>query len=445
MAKQPPPTSNKPGIGPKAAGANVLGPSGGTDPRLRRPPSQAQVQGRQSDARQTSLEAGRALQRLLDSAPAAQVAKNIDPATSKNAERALDMAASLEVHVPQGVVTEADVEQRIADIRKTLALIKPRGLGDALQAGDEVLLDLLGYLAGDVFLAHTDTWYRLAPNRFLPGLFESLVGANVPGHRIVHVRLPDDYPVAAQAGRTAVFAVTIKEGRGRALPDPESPEFLPFVARGAKTLEDLRDKLRDDLVKERAQQMVEHAKLLLLRELYVKCMDDAVPDELVDEELTRRWREFQGESLIRQGVSIDEQKKSQQAYADDAMNRSEARRTVWEYRILEAIASHFGIEVSDATLKPVLTGIFGPDVDLDGLLYKNPGLHKDLMKGLRMRRATDVLLKKAKVYFDAPPTPKGAAYKPLVNAKERPKDAERLVFTAARGLKRPPSKAPPKK
>lgn len=397
-----------------------------------------------SDSRQTSLEAGRALQRLLDAAPAAQVAKNVDPATRKSAERALTLAAGLEVHVPMGRVTDGDVEKRLDEIRETLALVKPRGFGDALRAGDEVLVDLLGYLGGDVFLAHTDTWYRLVPNRFMPGLFESLVGARVPDQRIIHVRLPDDYPVPSQAGRTAVFAVSIKQGRGRELPDPEDPVFLPFANRGAKTLDDLKEQLRDELVKERAQQMVEHAKLLLLRELYVKCMDDQVPEELVDEELTRRWREFQGESLIRQGVSIEEQRKSQRAYATDPTLRSEARRTIWEYRILEAIAAHQGIEVTEATLKPVLQSIFGGDVDLEGLLYKNPGLHKDLVKGLRLRRATDVLLKKAKVFFDGPPTPPDEAYKPLVAAKERPQTDDRLVVTAARGLKRPPTKAPPR-
>jgi trigger factor len=436
MAKQPPsgPSGKaRTGIGPGAAG------SGNSRDARGAPPAKA------SDARQTSLEAGRALQRLLDSAPAAQVSKTVDPATSKNAERALAMAASLEVHVPVGRVTDGDVERRIEDIRRTLSMVKPRGHGDHLQDGDEVLLDLLGYMGGDVFLAHTDTWYTLAPNKFLPGLFESLVGARVPDHRIVHVRLPDDYPVSLHAGRTAVFAVSIKQGRGRTLADPDDPTFLPFLNRGAKTMAELRVKLREEIVQERAHQMVEHAKLLLLRELYVKCMDDEVPDELVDEELTRRWREFQGEPLIRQGVSIDDQKKSQLAYAEDAINRSEARRTIWEYRILDAIAAHHGIEISDVQLKPVLVGIFGPDVEIDGLLYKNPGLHKDLIRGLRYKRATEVLLKKAKVYFDAPPTEPGQSYKPLVPARDRPKTEERLVFTAARGLARPPSKGPPKK
>jgi trigger factor len=406
------------------------------------PRGREQAEQKRTDARATSLEAGKALQRLLDAAPAAQVAKNVDPATLKSAQRVLDMAAGLEVHVPIGRVTDGDVDRKLQEIRQTLSFVQPRAYGDVLQLGDEVLIDILGYMNGDVFLAHTDTWYSLTANKFLPGLFESLVGQRVPDHSIVHVKLPLDYPVPAHAGRVAVFAVSIKEGRGRKLPDVDDPVFLPFVNRGAKTLDDLKTQLREELVRERAQQMVEHAKLLLLRELYVKCMDDDVPTDLVDEELTRRWRELKGEPLIRQGVSIDEQKKSQAQYANDPVNRAEARRTIWEYRILESIAAHHGIEVTEQTLKPVLQSIFGSEVDLDGLLYKNPGLHKDLIKGLRMRRATDVLLKMSKIFFDAPPTPADKAYKPLVPAKDRPKEEERLVFTAARGLQRPASKGP---
>ncbi len=406
-------------------------------PPGRGPRGREQQEQKRTDARATSLEAGRALQRLLDGAPAAQVTKNLDPATLKSAERVLQLAAGLEVHVPVGRVTDSDVQRRIDEIRQTLSFVQPRAYGDKLQLGDEVLVDILGYMNGDVFLAHTDTWYALTPNKFLPGLFESLVGARVPDHSIIHVRLPVDYPVPAHAGRAAVFAVSIKEGRGRTLPDVDDPVFLPFVNRGAKTVAELKAQLRDEIVRERAQQMVEHAKLLLLRELYTKCMDDDVPSDLVDEELTRRWRETKGEPLIRQGVSIEEQRKSQQEFGADVVNRAEARRTIWEYRILEAIASHHGIEVSEETLKPVLHSIFGNEIDLDGLLYKNPGLHKDLVKGLRMRRATDVLLKSSQIFFDAPPTPPEQAHKPLVSPKDRPKNDERLVFTAARGLTRP--------
>lgn len=390
-----------------------------------------------SDARQTSLEAGRVLQRILDGAPAAKAARSVDPATRVSVERVLTLAAEMDLHIPVGHVTDGDVERRIDALRQPLAFVRSRGRGEALRAGDEVLVDLLGYLGGDVFLAHTDTWYRLTPNRFLPGLFESLLDARVPGHRIVQVTLPSDYPVPAQAGRIAMFAVYLKQARARELPDVEDPVFLPFLNRGVKTIDELREAVRAELMQERAQQMVEHARLLLLRQLYIRCMADAVPEQAVDEELTRRWREFKGDSLIRQGVSLDEQKKSQQAFAADVTLRAEARRTVWEHQILEAVAAHFGIEVSEQSLKPLLLGIFGPDAEVEKLLYKNPAMHKDLVKGMRLRRAAEALLARARVAFDAPPTPPEKAFTPL--AKPAPDD-ETSVITAVRGLRRPSSK-----
>ena len=104
------------------------------------------------------------------------------------------------------------------------------------------------------------------------------------------------------------------------------------------------------------------------------------------------------------------------------------------------MAATLVIEIGDDELRETLTAMFG-NVDLDGILYRNPGLHKDLLRGLRLRRAQDALLAKAKVAFDAPPTPAGQRLKPLVPPADKKPD-ERLNVTATRGLKRPPSKAP---
>ncbi len=395
---------------------------------------------KRTSARSTTLEAGRQLQRVLQSAPgaAASAAVSVDDAARKSAERLLRIAGTMEIHVPVGLVREADVDARVAALQRQLSFTASRPTGAHVRAGDEVQLDLLGYLGGDVFLAETDTWYRVTPNRLLPGLFEALVGQTVPGNRLVNVVLPQDYPVATQANRTVVFAVAIKGARARTVPAVDDPIFQAVTSH--KKLADLKAELKKELIVVRGQQMVEHARLLLLRELYIRSMGDDVPDQLVDEELTKQWRGLQGESQARQGVSLDAQKKSQQAYLRDPTIRGEARRIVWEQRALEALAITLGIEVTDDDLRKTLAVMFG-NLDLEGILYRNPGLHKDLLKGLRQRRAQDALLAKAKVLFDAPPTPKGQGVKPLVPPEEKT-GVDRMVVTTTRGLKRPPSKGP---
>ncbi|OGQ13605.1 MAG: hypothetical protein A2138_00560 [Deltaproteobacteria bacterium RBG_16_71_12] len=401
---------------------------------------QQAAQERRTSARSTTLEAGRQLQRILDNAPGAapSSAVKVDDALKKSAERLLKLAESIELHVPVGLVRDSDVDARIEALRRQLSVTAARQTGEVVRAGDEVHVDLLGYLGGDVFLAETDTWYRVNPNRLLPGLFEAMVGLRVPTQRLINVTLPSDYPVSAQAGRTVVFAVALKAARARKLPEVTDPLFVA-VTQKPKVAE-LRAQIKGELIAFRAQQMVEHARLQLLRELYIKSMADEVPAALVDEELTRQWRDVQGESQARQGVPLEAQKKSQQAYTQDPTLRGEARRIVWESRALEAVAATLVIEIGDDELRETLTAMFG-NVDLDGILYRNPGLHKDLLRGLRLRRAQDALLAKAKVAFDAPPTPAGQRLKPLVPPADKKPD-ERLNVTATRGLKRPPSKAP---
>ncbi len=402
-------------------------------------PRPSAAQQLKSDSRQTSLEAGRALQRLLDAAPGAQIAHATDVGTLNEAKRVLALASTLHVNVPSGEISAASIADRIDDLRRQLAVQRPVAHDATVRMGDEVLMDLLGYLGGEPFVAHTDTWYNIAPNALLPGLFEALTDVTIPNQRVVHVHLPSNYPVVAHAGRTAVFAVYLKEARRRELPDLDDPFVLPLLNRGVKTPDQLREQVRGELVKERALQMVEHAKMLLLRELYVRCMDDVVPTELVDEEVTRRWRGFVGEALIRQGVSLEEQQRSRHNYGSDKNLCAEARRTVWEARVCEAVAAHLGVQVNDAELKKSLTAIFGVDVDLESVLYKNPQLHKDLVKGLRVRRAVDALIGKATVSFDAAPTSPDKAYVPLAPPSDK---SDRMVVTAARGLARPQPKPP---
>jgi trigger factor len=412
----------------KGRGNKGRGPAG---PSGRAPESSERIR---ADARQTSLEAGRALQRMLDAAPGAKVNHGIAASTTDEALRVLSLAETLEVHVPAGMVTDEHVAQRIDDLRRQLSLLSPLGREEKLELGDEVFVDLLGYLGGEPFVAHTNRWYAMAPNPLLPGLFEGLIDQKVPCQRVQQVHLPPTYPVAAHADRTAVFAVHVKEARRRSMPDLDDPVVLPLLNRGVKTPTQLRAKLHQELMMERALQMVDHAKLLVMRDLYRRCAHEPVPDALVDDELTRRWREFVGQSLILQGVSLEEQKRSRTAYGTDANLRAEARRTVWEMRVCEAVAAHLSVEPTEAELHQALRSIFGAGVDIDGALREQPHLRKELLRGLRARRALDHIMQRAKVFFDAMPATEGGPYRPLVEAEQRPKPG---AFTAVRGLRRP--------
>jgi hypothetical protein len=154
--------------------------------------------------------------------------------------------------------------------------------------------------------------------------------------------------------------------------------------------------------------MVQHAKMLFLRELYLQS-EDPIPEEFVEDELRKRWREKKGEALIQLGISLEEQKESQAEFMTDPILREEARRAVWELRVLEAIADHAGVEASDAELNQLLTDSAAaaqiPEREILAVMERNEALKKGLQKNFRVNQALTILLSKGRIFFDAPPTP----------------------------------------
>jgi FKBP-type peptidyl-prolyl cis-trans isomerase (trigger factor) len=370
------------------------------------PPAKAGTE--PSDHRHASLEAGRALQRLLAQAPGAQKGKSLDPSSARAAEAVLKNAANIEIHVPvANPVSPEDVKARIDELRIAHARVERRRSGDVVTAGDEVELTLTGYVGGKVFLAKVAEWYWVRPNSMLPGFFESLIGAVVGEPKIIQVRLPANYPVPAYANRLAVFAIDVRGAQRRLPPDAKDPTFLAWVGRG-KTLDALEKALSREILSARANDMVQHAKLLFLRELY-HLSEDPIPEEFVEDELRKSWRAKKGEALIQLGVSLDEQKESQAEFMADPVLREEARRAVWELRVLESIADHTGIEASDEQLNQLLSDTAAaaeiPERELMSVLERNEAMRKGLQKNFRINQALTLLLSKGRIFFDAPPTP----------------------------------------
>jgi len=358
------------------------------------------------DGRAVSLEAGRALQQALDQAPNAKVAVKAEaPAQAGSlVERAERAAAGIELVIKALPIEPELVERRLLELRKLISMTEPR-VKAAIEVGDEVELDVLGYIDGKVFMAQQAAWLEVRPNLFLPGLMETFVGLVPPESSVLQLRLPEHYPVAEQRGKVAAFAVTLRRARRRIMPDADDPIFIQLTSRKVKDLAGLKAKLADELAEERGRLCVDEAKVGLLRQLYVSIgVDDDVPNELIEDELRKRWKAHIGDAMALQGVSMDDQKKSLADFSTTTM-RAESRRTIWEQRVLEAVAEAHAIEATEAEVHKMIAEL-APDIrrgDIEGVLYQQASLSKDIVKNLRLHRALLVLLGKAKVRFDAGP------------------------------------------
>jgi trigger factor len=156
------------------------------------------------------------------------------------------------------------------------------------------------------------------------------------------VAYPDDYHRKRYAGKQVHYTANLKEIKEKHLPDAED------LAKelGTASLEELRSKIRDELVTKAARAAEKKARDAVMDEVLLRNSVE-VPDSLIDAELEDYVQRIAG-NLARQGIdpgktSIDWRK----VFEEERPNAEKAvRRTL----ILDAIARQEGLDVTEKDL-----------------------------------------------------------------------------------------------
>jgi trigger factor len=126
-------------------------------------------------------------------------------------------------------------------------------------------------------------WLRLAPDNFLPGFCEQLVGHKRGDTLLVQVKFPDDFGVKELAGKTGNYAVTVNEVKDKVLPaldDAFAEKILP-----GKNLDELRHQVEHDLEHQKEHE-IERAK----ENQVVKFLNEQIQFDLPPSLLTQETR-----------------------------------------------------------------------------------------------------------------------------------------------------------
>ena len=107
-----------------------------------------------------------------------------------------------------------------------------------------MVMDFVGSIDGVPFGGGEgrDQMIELGSGRLIPGFEEQLEGASAGEDRTVKVDFPEDYGAEDLAGKSAEFAVTVKEIKAKDLPPLD--DDLAAEA-GFDTLDELRDDIRE--------------------------------------------------------------------------------------------------------------------------------------------------------------------------------------------------------
>jgi len=244
---------------------------------------------------------------------------------------------------PDVAVTDEEVEQSLNGAREqhaTFTSVEGRALAD----GDYAQVSLDGQPKdGDGKPVHMDeVLVEIAGKNTMPEFTENLRGASPGDERVFEVTYAQDAQEQRLAGKTFTYTVKVQSIKQKSLPELDD-QFATQLGE-FKTLDEVRQRIREGMESERKHAAEHEAKDKLVAEL-VKRSDFEVPEALVDRQVDVRL-ERGLRALAAQGMKTEDIKKMDLNRLRVGQ-REQALQEVKASLLLDKIAEEEKIEVSD--------------------------------------------------------------------------------------------------
>ena len=246
-------------------------------------------------------------------------------------------------------VSDADVSEafdRLLDRFSRFEDVNDRAVRD----GDLVQIDYSGLCEGKPIVEVVpgqqalgkgkDFWAVAGEPEFLPGMGKGLVGLRVGSKKDIPIAFPEDFRIAALAGKLAAYSVEVKAIREKVAPEINE-EFLKQF--DVDSEEALRDRVREDLEKGAEHHEQERLKQEVAKYLLSK-VDFDLPRVIVEQE-TRSTLHSMAERFARSGATREQLAEHEDRIKETATQTS-TERVKLSY-ILSRIADAESISVSD--------------------------------------------------------------------------------------------------
>jgi trigger factor len=281
-------------------------------------------------------------------------------------------------------VTDADVERAL----KMLAQQHPKfeTVARELRRGDIAVVNYAGTCDGKPVTDTAPTakglteqknfWVDAAPDSFIPGFADQIIGAKAGDKRTVNVDFPADFVTRQLAGKKGVYEVEVVEVKEKVLP-PIDDAFAKKY--DAENLPKLREGVQRDLENELKYSQAKAVRVQIIRALLTATNFD-LPETAVAHETRTVVYDIVRENTQR-GVARDLiEKQKDEIYSAAAQSAKERVKLSF---LIQRIAEKEGIQVSqDEVLKRVQSLAMTYQIPLEKFL-------KDLQKRNGVRELYD--------------------------------------------------------
>lgn len=294
---------------------------------------------------------------------------------------------NLKVEREKLVVTQEDIENRLAMLRESHASLKEVEEDRSIRMGDYILVDIRGNFQGKPFKGGEikDHLLEVGPDTYLPGLSRKLIGLSKNSSEEIVLKIPEDYYRKDLAGKEINLKVAIKGLKEKILPGLDD-NFARDLG-DYQGLEDLKKKLETSVEEEEKQRIESLVKNRIVDQL-IENNPFEVPSSMVERQIefmiadAQRVLLSQGSSLEKLGIPADTMKESY---------RGEAERHVKCSLLVEVIAKSEGITVGDEEVEEKLKDVArsnNQDVEKVKDFYRRQGL----WEGLKIKLLEDKTL-----------------------------------------------------
>ena len=262
------------------------------------------------------------------------------------------VAAYEDIHIDRlpTEVTEEEVERALSNLQQRQATYSPVEEDRPLADGDFAVVGFKGTPKegeADAKPVEVDeVMVEIGGEDTLPAFNENLRGAKSGEQRNFEVKYADDFADKRLAGKTMTYDVDVKGIRTRSIPELND-DFAKELGAEFTTLDDLRNRLRENMKAEKLHEAENRGKDQIVEEL-VKRNDFPVPDAMLDQQIDLRL-ERGLRALAAQGMKTEDMKRMDFGRLR-AGQREAALREVKASLILEQIADAEKIEVGDEEL-----------------------------------------------------------------------------------------------
>ena len=199
-------------------------------------------------------------------------------------------------------VEEAEVDRAIDDLRKMAVketlVDRPARKGDRAEVDFDAFLDQVPIEGGQ----GRKYPLVLGEGMMIPGFEEQVEGMNKDEVKEFQLKFPEKYQNKMVAGKKCDFKVKLLSVFNR-----ELPEMTDNWAKelGASSLEDLKNKIKENLEAEKKFQEEQRLEMELLEKVVKQVEISEIPENLIQSEAHRMIHEFE-DSIIGQGLNFDD-------------------------------------------------------------------------------------------------------------------------------------------